>query len=397
MTSTRGPFSIVCLSQSSWDAALPTNRQQIMRRAAERGHRVLFVETSPFFGRKLLERRPGRHLVGPVDRGGGVSTLTALNVAPWGHRHPLAGALNTRLTARLVRRAARDLPQPVVLWIYDPFTAGMIGSCGEAFSVYDCVDDYSSLGFYTPNEQALAARGDHRAALASRIVFATTSTLYDRHRRVNANTHLVPNVGDFAHFAPAADPALSAPELETGRRPIIGFMGNFMPDKVDLELLAGVAAARPDWTLLLIGPAEGRARSILERIAEAENVRWLGPKRYEDLPPYVAAFDVGLCPNRWNEYGRSCFPLKVYEYLAAGKPVVASGNPDLAGLEPDVLLARGVDEFVGAIAQALDRRSEEDRARRMAIAAENTWDTRVARLLGLVEDELGRTVPRSGA
>ena len=92
----------------------------------------------------------------------------------------------------------------------------MIGSCGEAFSVYDCVDDYSSLGFYTPNEQALAARGDHRAALASRIVFATTSTLYDRHRRVNANTHLVPNVGDFAHFAPAADPALAAPELGNG-------------------------------------------------------------------------------------------------------------------------------------------------------------------------------------
>ena len=379
------PFSIVCLSQSPWEAALPTNRQQIMRRAAERGHRVLFVETSPFLGRLLLERRRPPSLR-PVDRGDGVSTLEALNVAPWGHRYPSAGALNSSLTARLVHRAARDLPQPVVLWIYDPWTARMVGSCGEAFSVYDCVDDYSSLAFYTVREQALAARGDHRAALSSRLVFATTSTLYERHRRVNENTHLVPNVGDFDLFSAAADPALVAPELASLQHPVIGFMGNFMLEKVDLELLEGVAAARPDWTFLLIGPAEERARLVLQRIAAGNpNVRWLGHRPYEDLPRYVAAFDVGLCPNRWNDYGRSCFPLKLYEYLAAGKPVVASGNPDLGNMEPDVRLARGVDEFVAAIELALATRTDADRSRRMATASENTWETRASRLLELVE------------
>ncbi len=118
------------------------------------------------------------------------------------------------------------------------------------------------------------------------------------------------------------------------------------------------------------------------------NVRWLGPKPYAEVPRYVAAFDVGLCPNRWNDYGRSCFPLKVFEYLAAGKPVVASGNPDLESLAPDVRLARGADEFVAAISEALGRLGEHDRARRMQIAAENTWETRTGRLLELVSNEL---------
>ena len=109
------PFSIVCLSQSPWDASLPTNRQQIMRRAAERGHEVLFVETAPFLGRRLLERPPIRSLVTPTGRGGGVSTLGALNAAPWGHRHAFPNALNAKLTAQLVRRRARSLPTPFVL------------------------------------------------------------------------------------------------------------------------------------------------------------------------------------------------------------------------------------------------------------------------------------------
>jgi glycosyltransferase involved in cell wall biosynthesis len=377
------PFSIVCLSQSPWDAPLPTNRQQIMRRAAERGHEVVFVETSPFLGRRL------RGPFGPVARGGGVSTLTALNAAPRGHRYGLPNIINARLTSTLVRRVATRLPQPVVLWIYDPFTAGMVRHCGERFAVYDCVDDYGSLAFYTPAARALAARRDRESALASRLVFTTTTPLYERHKELNPETHLVPNVGDFEHFSAAADPGIQPPELAALPRPVVGFAGNFMPEKVDLELLAGLAAARPDWTLLLVGPAEESASAALESLArERPNVRWLGPVPYEELPRYVAAFDVGLCPNRWNDYGRSCFPLKVYEYLAAGKPVVASGNPDLAALAPDVTLARGVDELVAAVEDALGRRSDADRERRRSLAAANTWDSRTSRLLELVSQAL---------
>jgi glycosyltransferase involved in cell wall biosynthesis len=102
----------------------------------------------------------------------------------------------------------------------------------------------------------------------------------------------------------------------------------------------------------------------------------------------VAAFDVALIPYVANDYTRNCFPLKLYEYLAAGKPVVASGLPELAGMEPDVVLTTGLEEFVAAVESALRLREDGDRRRRVERAARNTWELRTERLLDLVASEL---------
>ena len=391
------PFSIVCLSPSGWCVDLPTNRQQIMRRFAERGHEILFVETAPFLGRlvsKALRTRRWAEvqgIVSPVRVGRGVRTCKAFNLLPGGHTYRFPNAVNVFLTARRIRRLARSLPRPFVLWIYDPCMAGTVGSCREAFAVYDCIDDYSALTFYGARQRSLVAHADERSARVSKVVATTTRALYERHRAKNAETYLVPNVGDFEHFNPASRPEFAAPELSEVRRPIIGFSGNLMPGKVDFLLLETLAKMRPDWTLLLVGPADRSAEEGLQRLTQLGNVLWLGPKPYEDVPRYVAAFDVGLCPYVWNDWMRSGFPLKLYEYLAAGKPVVASGNPDLAGMEPDVVLARGAAEFETAVEHALRLDGDQDRARRISLAARNTWDTRTQRLLDLVSAQLARS------
>ena len=91
-------------------------------------------------------------------------------------------------------------------------------------------------------------------------------------------------------------------------------------------------------------------------MARLPNIRWIGPKPYAELPRFVAAFDVGMIPYVANPYTQSCFPLKLYEYLAAGKPVVATGLPELEGMEPDVMLVDGTETFVEAVEAALDRR-----------------------------------------
>ncbi|MGZ8698055.1 MAG: glycosyltransferase, partial [Gaiellaceae bacterium] len=139
---------------------------------------------------------------------------------------------------------------------------------------------------------------------------------------------------------------------------------------------------------LLVGPERPDSRGELARLCALPNVRWVGPKPYQELPRYVAAFDVGLIPYVQNRYTQSCFPLKVYEYLAAGKPVVASGLPELAEMEPDVVLAGDVAEFVAAVDEAAGASENGAPARRMALAAQNTWETRTERLLGLVAAEL---------
>jgi glycosyltransferase involved in cell wall biosynthesis len=389
------PFSIVCLSPQEWRIDLPTNRQQIMLRAARRGHRVLFVETGHFLGRHLwrLARGPdraslARRLFESEEVLPGIHVRKALNVVPWGRKYRWANAVNNHLTASILRRSARALPQPAVLWIYDPCTVQIARRSGHAFAVYDCVDDYPEQAGSDVRRRALLASGDRTAAGLSKLVFATTSTLYDRQRRINPRTFLVPNVGDYEHFARASEPSFAAPEVAGLPRPVVGFAGNLTPAKVDFALLASAAAARPDWTFLLVGPVQPAAEAGIRGLRTLPNVHCLGARSYDELPRFVAAFDVGLIPYVATAYTRSCLPLKLYEYLAAGKPVVATGLPELADREPDVLLVDGVQAFVSAVAAALERVSEDDRARRMALAAKNTWETRTERLLGLVESQL---------
>jgi glycosyltransferase involved in cell wall biosynthesis len=388
------PFSIICLSSQDWRTALLTNRQQIMLRAAQQGHRVLFVETGYYLGKHLwalLRRRErgslARRLFLTEEVVPGVFLRKALNVLPWGSKYRLSNAINAAATSRLLRRLASKLPRPVVLWIYDPSTARMIGSSGEVLAVYDCVDDYTEQTT-SSRKRELVESCDRKAVLQSRLVFATSTTMYERQRRLNPSTHLVPNAGDYEHFAAAAAREVAAPEVSDLPRPVLGFAGNFLASKVDFGLLEAVARALPRSTLLLIGPATNETEPALERLAQLPSVRWLGQKPYAELPRYVAAFDVGLIPYVSNAYTRSCFPLKLYEYLAAGKPVVASGLPELAGMGPEVALVEGTTSFVHAIQEAFARDSEAELLRRQQVASSNSWEARAGKLLDLVHREL---------
>lgn len=379
------PFSIICISPQEWDAALPTNRQQIMLRAAARGHAVVFVESGAFLGRHLRRRAEAKQLFRARDVAAGIRVRKAVNALPWGHRRRLANRVNARLTAAVVRQIARRLPQPVVLWLYDPCAAGLIGHCGERIAIYDCVDDYAEMEGPDAQTRALLAAMDAESAARAAIVATTSRYLHARHRSANASTHLVRNVADFGHFA-NVDPA---PAVSTLPNPVVGFAGNLHPGKVDFDLLEELARRRPDWTFVLVGPVQAAAAQRVDDLAALANVHWLGHTPYDRLPRMVAGFDVAVIPYVANPYTRSCFPLKLYEYLAAGKPVVASGLPELAGMDPDVSLVDGAAAFESAIERALLCRSDADRERRMALARENTWEGRAGRLLGIVDDALG--------
>jgi glycosyltransferase involved in cell wall biosynthesis len=390
------PFSIICLSSQDWDAPLPTNRQQIMARAARRGHRVLFVETSDFLGKHLwrLVRRPGRaaavrRLVAGADGPPGVQVSHLVNVLPWSQRFAWCNRINWRIGAALLRRQAASLPGPRILWIYDPRGADAVGLLDELFAVYDCVDDYRHQAGSSPRSRALVARLDHAAGSRSRLVFATTPSLHERHSGAGQAVHLVPNVGDFEHFAPAADRSHARDDLRNLPRPVLGFAGNLSGNKIDFALLARLADEFAEATVVLAGPAERAVLPLVEDLAARANVHWLGPQPYASLPEVVAAFDVALIPYADNPYTRNVFPLKAFEYLSAGKPIVASGVPSIAALEPHVRLATGHDAFVASVRSAVDLGAA-GADERVALAAQNTWEDRTTRLLGLIADELAR-------
>jgi len=385
-------FSIVCVSRQDWHAGLPTNRQQIMVRAAQRGHRVLFVETGGHLSRHLwrLMRGPGRssvarRLFGAERPAEGVTIEKALTIVPWGQKFSLANRINSRLTALRIRRAARGLDRQRVLWLYDPTAFELVGHVGEDLAVYDVVDDYAEQVGTDARRRRFVAEADEEAALRSQVVFATTSGLYERQLARNPDTHLVRNGADYAHFSHLNG---TAPEVRALPGPVVGFAGNLTSEKVDFALLQAVARARLEWSIVLVGPAAEDARIGLGPLTKLPNVHVLGFRPYDELPSFVGGFSIGLIPYRATAYTRNCSPLKVFEYLAAGKAVVASGVPELAGMEPDVALAEGADAFVAAIEAALADDSPDAVARRRRLAERNTWEGRTERLLDLIGGKL---------
>jgi glycosyltransferase involved in cell wall biosynthesis len=385
-------FSIVCVSRQDWNAGLPTNRQQIMTRAAQRGHRVLFVESGGHIGRHLWRLVAGpnrgsvaRRLFGGERPAEAITVEKALTLVPWGQKFRLANRINSRLTGMRVRRAGRALDGPRILWLYDPTAFELVGRAGEDLTVYDVVDDYAEQVGPDARRRRFVAAADEAAALRSQVVFATTTGLYERQLQRNPETHLVRNGADFAHFSHTNG---TAPQVRSVAAPVVGFAGNLTAEKVDFDLLEAVARTRSDWSLVLVGPPAEDARGRLDRLGALDNVHVLGFVPYDELPAYVSGFSVGVIPYRATAYTRNCSPLKVFEYLAAGKAVVASGVPELGGMEPDVNLAEGPEAFAAAIESALAVTSPEAVARRRATAEKNTWETRTERLLDLVEGKL---------
>ncbi|MEZ4767529.1 MAG: glycosyltransferase [Caldilineales bacterium] len=178
------------------------------------------------------------------------------------------------------------------------------------------------------------------------------------------------------------------------KRPVLGVVGGINA-KLDLSLLTEVARQRPDWSIALVGPVSyGVGEDALAPLRSLPNVRFTGPVAHHQVPAVILACDVCLIPYRLNEQTRHVNPLKVYEYLAGGNPVVATPLPELRQFANTVRLAGDAGGFVAAIEASLPEAGDPlAQATRRATAAANTWDLRVAGMIDLVEDALKRNAP----
>jgi glycosyltransferase involved in cell wall biosynthesis len=380
---------IVCVGFADWDTDLWTNQHHLMARLA-RENRVLFIESlglrQPQLARRDLTRiaRRLRRGLAPARAIDGLHVLSPL-VIPL-HRSRLVRALNARLLPALVRRSARRLGlRRPILWAYVPQAEALIEALDPSLIVYHCVDDISAHARIDTDSFRAA---EERFATRADLVLASAPALAERLRRFSGNVLDAPNVADTELFSQALirDPAHPPdPEMAALPEPRIVFTGAIVAAKLDLAMLAQLARLRRSWSFALVGPVgPGDPHTDVSALAAEPNVHLLGLRSYEQLPTVLRAADAGLIPYSRNALTDSIFPMKVYEYLAAGLPVIATPLPALAGV-PEVLTAADAE----GIAHLLDRALADDgpalRAERSRAAAAHSWDRRLHEIAAAVD------------
>ncbi|MDQ5872823.1 MAG: glycosyltransferase, partial [Acidobacteriota bacterium] len=245
-------------------------------------------------------------------------------------------------------------------------------SLAGARLAYDVIDHLDVF----PHDRGGLNRNHHRALEEADAVFAVSRLLAEDVRSRRADVVYLPNGVDFARFAAPADPAAIPEELARSRaeRPAAGYVGA-LARWVDSNLLAALAERRPDWDFFLVGEALDDSFERLES-SRPSNLVLLGPRPYSSIPSVLSALDVGLIPFRLGPEGMNASPIKMYEYLAAGLPVVATPIRECEEI-PEVEVASSAAGFSDLLDRARgSRRSEEFRRRARDRARENDWSER---------------------
>jgi glycosyltransferase involved in cell wall biosynthesis len=380
---------ILCFSLSDWYGNWGS-RQQVMTRFAQRGYRVLFVERQAGMEHlikypDLLERRLARWHEGLVQLEDRLWIASPPVLSPGRYYSDVLNRFNQQILAQWVRPLMRRLAiEAPILWLYKPEQWSLIGRLGERLCVYHCIDEFRA-GTSGRKRRIISAQEDRLLQKAD-IVFANSALTFEAKRAKNECTVRIPSGVDVAHFAKAAAAGAAVHKaLREIPHPIAGYIGN-INEKVDVSLLGRVAAILSEWQFVFVGQAFSQ-RADLEPLRSKPNVHWLGKHRFEDMPMLVAGMDVCMLPYVDSELGWYRSPLKLYEYLAAGKPVVSTEHPEARELEDVIEIASEAAEYAEALVRVVQDDSPSLAHKRVATAERHSWDRRV--------DDMERAIHRA--
>jgi glycosyltransferase involved in cell wall biosynthesis len=377
-------MNFIIFSTADWDNPFWTNKQHIASRLAKRGHKVLYIESlglrTPTIKVQDLSRiikRIASFFKGARKVDDNLWVYSPL-VIPL-HRFRLIRLINQVLLVTILRfyKWKFGLISPIA-WTYNPIVLNLMKALSPSKMVYHSVDDLAAA----PGLNSKMILSEEESLLKEvDTVFCTSLKIFEHCKKVaGEKVHYHSNVVDYDHFSTARDEQLVPPDLVDIPSPRLGFIGAISEYKVDLDLIIDTAKLRPDWHWVLIGKiGEGQPGTSIEKIRNVSNIHLLGPKDYNILPQYLHHFDLCTIPTPINDYTNSMFPMKFYEFMAAGKPIIAKNIDSLKEVRDAHYFYSTQEEFIELSIRAMDT-GIKNIPLCNKLSKENTWERRLDKM-----------------
>ncbi len=379
---------IVALVPERW-GGMWLSRHQILTRLSSYFHVVWQNPARPW--RRILKSRPPRNVdpTKPPRIG-----FAIYEPGRWLPRVDRSGRVARALERRRLMQARRMLEdagcRKIVLYLWLPDFAAALDLMPHDVSCYHIVDEYT----FSETEQPVSVQERNLIERADQVIVHSPA-LREKKGNLNPHTEFMTNGVDYAAFAePLAEPA----DLAAIPRPRIGYVGR-VKSQMDWQTLAGIARSRPDWSLVFVGPVGhmGKWEEEGTRLFGLPNVHHLGNKSVGEVPAYIQHMDVCLLCYALTGYTKFIFPLKLHEYLAAGRPVVGSDIRSLHDFSSVVRIAHGPEDWCAAIEASLqpEENSPARMEERRCVARQYDWNAIAHRVAGLLCERLGPEYQRT--
>jgi len=373
--------SILLLSTADWDNPFWTNKQRMAVLFAEHGYRVVYVDS-------LGLRKPSLHsgdikrIIKRLLKSIPVPRKVYKNiwrispfVIPF-HSINFIRKLNKYILLLTIKWNffILGIKKPIIV-SYTPIASDICADLKKSAVIYHCVDD---LGASPGIDETVIREAEKKLAGVTDLCFVTSKKLLTMLSSVFRQVEYDPNVCDLSLFQTAREPSAEPEELQAIPHPRLIFVGALSQYKVDFVMIRQVAEKLPHVHWVLIG-AIGEGQPGTQRPPEGDNIHILGPRPYEALPSYLGHCDIAVLPATRNDYTAAMFPMKFFEYLASGLPVVSTRLPALEDFEDLYFPADSAEEFVLHIERMLaGERKDADAIE--ATCRFHTWEARFARM-----------------
>lgn len=376
-------YDIICFA-SDWDE--PWGSKQRLMQILSKQNKIFYVEYPISLLHLLFYPRLVKKILQPplMRISENILVYTPPFVLPFGFYFRVINNINHFLLFVSIRKQLRLLNfKNLILWTYLPMSVDMIGRLKEKLVIYHCAADF-------PHEKNSRLRrniiSSMEKELVSRanIVLAFTEQLYKKHKQNNPHTYLFRSAVNYTLFSKALqENNPEPPDIAILKKPRIGVVGYLDGKILDIKLLKYIASVYSDCSIVLIGPLFRHIKA-LKSLARMDNIYFLGKKEEQVLPYYIKSLDVCLIPYVINNFTKNISPLKLYEYLTLGKPVVSTNFLKSEDCKNLIHIAENKEDFLKKIEASLSENNPDIVKRRIEMARENSWEVRLETIEGIL-------------